>query len=1007
MPPVARWLAREVRAGVVCMFALGALPISAQTAEIEGKQIVDIQFRPAQPLDPADLEKALPLHKGSPLRADDVASAIDSLFATGQFDDIVVEAEPSGAGVVVVFSVRNTGFIGGVNIEGKPSPPPTRGDLAAAAQLNLGAPFHDQDVMQATEAIKKLLVANGLYESSVTPEVERMGEGEQVFITFRIKDRKRAKYEEPLIHGNVTHGDTELSDSTIIRATGWRLPIIHWWRKVTQARTSNGVQGVLRKYAKNDHLAAKVEVDKLDYDPARRLVRPDLEIDPGPQIKVTSVETKVSKGKLKKYVPVYQEGAADNDLLVEGKRNLTDYFQSKGYYDVEVDFRVQPPAGGMETIEYAIARGQRQKLAHIAIVGNRYFTTEDIRERMFMSPASFLILRHGRFSEAFERRDEQSIAELYRSNGFRDVKVSSTVQKNYKGKSGEIAVTVNIGEGPQWLVEDLALEGVKQGNREELESNLASAPGQPFSETNLANDRGAVLTYYYAHGFPDADFKAAWTPNGVPHHVNVTYTVTEGERQYVRGVLVSGLRHTRPSLVDKRITMHPGDPLSPTQQIDIQKQLYNLDVFASVNTAVENPDGAVDHKYVLYNLEEANRYTMTVGLGAQVGTFGTPSSNSLASPTGTTGFSPAVSLDVSRLNFLGLGQTMTFAGLYSTLEQRASLSYVMPHFLDRPGDTITYSVLWDNAVNVSTFASRRAGGSVQYSHKFSKSLTGLFRFAYQRVSVSDVVIPVLLIPQFLQAVRVGMPSVNLVQDRRDNSADPHRGMYNSAFVGVSASVFGSQRDFARVLLRNATYYPLPKHWVLARQTQFGVIFPFNPPAGISAQESVPLPERFYGGGADSMRGFAFNEAGPRDTGAPLVPGGPSSAPTGFPLGGNALLFNNVELRFPFLQQNIQGVLFHDMGNVYGSLDSISLRFHQRNLQDFDYAVQAVGFGIRYRTPVGPIRLDLAYSINSPSFVGFKGTQLQLLQCGATGANCTPVLQNTGHFQFFFSIGQMF
>jgi outer membrane protein insertion porin family len=984
------------------LLALGVLPVGAQTAEFEGKRIVDIRFQPAQPLDPADLEKALPLHKGAPLRADDVASAIDSLFATGQFEDIVVEAEPSGAGVVIIFSVRNTRFLGGVDIEGKPAPPPNKGDIAAAAQLNLGAPFHDEDVTQATEAIKKLLVANGLYESSVTPEVERRGEGEQVFITFRIKDRKRAKYEAPTIHGN-----TELADSTIIRATGWRIPIIHWWRKVTEAHTNNGPQGVLHKYAKKDHLAAKVEVDKLDYDPARRRVRPNLEIDPGPKIKVTSVETKVPKRKLKKYVPVYEEGATDNDLLVEGKRNLADYFQSKGYYDVDVTFRVQPLAAGTETIEYAIARGQRQKLAHIAIVGNRYFATEDIRERMFMAPASFLLLRHGRFSEAFERRDEQSITELYRSNGFRDVKVSSTVQRNYKGKSGEIAVTVNIVEGPQWIVDDLALDGVEQGNREELESKLASAPGEPFSETNLADDRDAVLTYYYGHGFPGADFKAAWTQNGVPNHVNVTYTVTEGERQYVRGVLVSGLHRTRASLIDKKITMHPGDPLSPIKQIDIQKQLYDLDVFASVNTAIENPDGAIDHKYVLYNFEEANRYTMTIGVGAQLGTFGTPSANSLASPAGTTGFSPAVSLDVSRLNFLGLGQTINWAGLYSTIEQRASLSYVMPHFLDHPGSTVTYTVLWDNALNVSTFASRREEASVQYSHKFSKSLTGLFRFSYRRDSVSDVVIPVLLIPQFLQSVRVGMPSVNLVQDRRDNPADPHRGMYNSGYVGVATSYFGSQRSFARVLLRNATYYPLPRHWVLARQTQFGVIFPFAPPAGVTAQESVPLPERFYGGGADSMRGFPFNEAGPRDTGTPLVPGGPSSAATGFPLGGNALLFNNVELRFPFLQQNIEGVLFHDMGNVYSSLDNISLRFNQRNLQDFDYAVQAVGFGIRYKTPVGPIRLDLAYSINPPSFVGFSGTPLQLLQCGATGANCTPVEQSISHFQFFFSIGQMF
>jgi outer membrane translocation and assembly module TamA len=213
-----------------------------------------------------------------------------------------------------------------------------------------------------------------------------------------------------------------------------------------------------------------------------------------------------------------------------------------------------------------------------------------------------------------------------------------------------------------------------------------------------------------------------------------------------------------------------------------------------------------------------------------------------------------------------------------------------------------------------------------------------------------------------------------------------------------------------VLLRNATYYQLSKNLVLARQTQLGVIQPFSPPAGISEQESIPLPERFFSGGADSLRAFPYNQAGPRDTGAAVTPGGPSSAATGFPLGGNALFVNNVELRFPLIGQNIQGVVFHDMGNVYSSVQNLSLRFHQRDPQDFDYAVQDVGIGIRYRTPVGPVRVDFAYSLNPPSFYGFKGTPLQLLQCnpGAppTGV-CQSVLQNTGHFQFFFSIGQTF
>jgi outer membrane translocation and assembly module TamA len=276
--------------------------------------------------------------------------------------------------------------------------------------------------------------------------------------------------------------------------------------------------------------------------------------------------------------------------------------------------------------------------------------------------------------------------------------------------------------------------------------------------------------------------------------------------------------------------------------------------------------------------------------------------------------------------------------------------------------------------------------------------------------VSDVIIPVLLIPQLVQPVRIGMLSVNLIQDRRDNSGDPHRGMYNSANFGLATKEFGSQREFGRLLLRNATYYQLSKNLVLARQTQFGLIEPFSPPAGLSDQESIPLPERFFSGGADSLRAFGFNEAGPRDTGAPVTPGGPSSLPTGFPLGGNALFINNIELRFPLIGQNIQGVLFHDLGNVYTDLRDISFRYRQGDLQDFNYAVQDVGFGIRYKTPVGPVRADFAYALNPPSFIGFNGTPLQLLQCGPNAASvgaCQPVQQNTGRFQFFFSIGQTF
>ena len=173
----------------------------------------------------------------------------------------------------------------------------------------------------------------------------------------------------------------------------------------------------------------------------------------------------------------------------------------------------------------------------------------------------------------------------------------------------------------------------------------------------------------------------------------------------------------------------------------------------------------------------------------------------------------------------------------------------------------------------------------------------------------------------------------------------HRGFYNSANFDFVDRIFGGNRNFLRFLGRNSYYKSVKSDWVLAFNNQFGWIGPFHVPAGTTSANYVPLPERFYGGGGNSNRGFPYLQAGPRD---PM---------TGFPIGGNALFFHSDELRFPFLSDNMSGV-FPRHGQRLHDL-SISFRVHQNNIQDFNYMVHAVGFGVRYKTPVGPVRVDLA------------------------------------------------
>jgi outer membrane protein assembly factor BamA len=450
-----------------------------------------------------------------------------------------------------------------------------------------------------------------------------------------------------------------------------------------------------------------------------------------------------------------------------------------------------------------------------------------------------------------------------------------------------------------------------------------------------------------------------------------------------------------------------------TQINEISRQLTDFGVFSSVNSALQDADGSNRFKYLLYDFEEAARYSFKVGFGLEIGQFG-PTTNVLSNAGGSKGLSPIVSFDVSRLNFRGVGQTISLQLRYSNLEQREALTYVVPRFLGSLNRTVIFSLLYDTTQDVQTFSSHREQVSVATSHRLNRASTLALRFDYRRVSTSNIQIPSLLIPLFSQPVRIGMVSASYIQDHRDNPADAHHGFWNTLDAGVASGYLGSQRDFTRVLASNSTYTQFGRNLVLARQTQFGVIMPFNLPPNMNSFDAIPLAERFFGGGSVSNRGFGDNQAGPRDIGtATELPGPVTNTPTGFPIGGNALFFNSVELRFPLLGPNISGVLFEDMGNIYTSLGDVSLAYKQSSIQNFNYAVQAPGFGIRYKTPLGPIRVDLSYTLNPPRYLGFNNneTTQDLLNCGPTqigvAPGCIPSPQQLSHFNFFFSIGQKF
>lgn len=968
--------------GLALMVACTAGTGLAAPSDYEGKRIVSVLFQPAsQPLENEQLVRLVPFHAGDTLQLEQVRQAINALYATGRYIEISVDATAAEGGVAVTFLTSPHYFIGMVGVEGADEPP-NASQLANASKLLPGTGYSDADVMSASDNLRALLRSNGFYEAVVDHAVSYRPETEEADIQFVLKTGPRARFTRPVITG-----EPGRNLAKIIRDTNWQ----RWygllgWKTVTENRVQAGLERVRRSYLKRDRLMARVQVEEMKYNQQTKDVTPILRVDVGPKVTVRAEGAKVSKGRMRQLIPVYQEQSVDQDLLVEGQRNMEDFFQAQGYFDVKVTFDQETLDDGEQVVIYSIDRGVRYKLVHLEVRGNKYFDNNTICERMAITPASLLRYRQGRFSAELLQRDKDGLIDLYKANGFRDVEVQSKTELNYQGKARELAVFVEIKEGPQWFVSKLDINGVDLQLVPTVEGLVQSAAGQPYSSFNVATDRDNILNYYFNNGYPEAQFDFVALPGPKPNTMQLRYTVSEGRRNFVRRVLVTGLHDTDAHLVANRLTLSPGDPLSQARMVEAQRRLYDLGIFAKVDMAVQNPEGRERNKYVLYQFEEASRYSVSAALGAEIARIGGGDPTSLQSPAGAAGFSPRVSLGVSRNNFLGVGHTIGLLTRFSNIQKRVALNYLAPQFKGDAKNSLLFSALWDDSRNVRTFTSRRWEGNAQFTKRLSLADTLQFRLTYRRVTVDQntLNISASLIPLYSQPVRVGLASVTYIQDRRDDPIDSHSGLYNTVDFGVAARAFLSEPQYTRVVWRNSTYHRVGRDAVIARSFNFGWLYNYG-------TQPIPLPERFYAGGAASHRGFPENQAGPRD---PV---------TGFPIGGNAFLVNSIEYRFPLIGQSLGGVLFHDAGNVYSDLDHISLRFHQKGNTDFDYMVQTVGVGFRYRTPIGPVRIDLAFSPNSPRFVGYAGTREDLL----LGLGTPNVPQRINRFQFHFSLGQSF
>ncbi|RPI11369.1 MAG: hypothetical protein EHM65_07150, partial [Acidobacteriales bacterium] len=339
---------------LIPLVCLAAGVLCGAVEDLEGRPVGTIVFDPKQqPIPASELAALLPFQRNQPFRASDVREAIGKLYATGRYADIIVDATMQNGLVTVRFQTTGAWFTGNVTVSGVPSPPGI-GQLVNATNLSLGFPFYQADLERASENLSRVLSANGFFKPKIDYLVTREARTQQVHVRFNVEPGKRARFGPPVIKGELK-GPT----SEIVSATHWK----GWfgWRPLTESRVQDGLERILRFYREKDFLMARATLESID----PRTGSATLEVSAGPRVFIEAKGAKVSSGRLRRLIPVFEEQSVDRELLLEGARDLTEYFQTQGYFDAKVDFALEPERDGQVRIDYTIDRGERHKLVDL------------------------------------------------------------------------------------------------------------------------------------------------------------------------------------------------------------------------------------------------------------------------------------------------------------------------------------------------------------------------------------------------------------------------------------------------------------------------------------------------------------------------------------------------------------------------------------------------------------------------------------------------------------------
>jgi outer membrane protein insertion porin family len=939
-----------------------ATPPPAASISYEGQKVASVEIAGRPNLNLRTMNKLLAQPINAPYKQEQVDATAAALKKSADVRDVQVTVTPEANGLRVLFVLQPAYYFGVFTFSKEASRFPYS-RLLQAADYPRQEPYTAGKVEEAESNLLDFFHQIGYFTATVEPALHEDPAHGVVNIEFLVKPGRRAKFGEVSIEGVSSAQARRLTASVRSVRSRIRGAYLKPGKNYSKRALENAIKYMQGQMAKQHYLAARIGLASVKYNPRSNRADLLIHVTQGPQIQIKIAGAHIWGRTQKKLIPIYQENTVDPDLVYEGQQDIKSYFQAKGFFDAQVKSQVEHQ-GPNVTVLYQINKGKRGKVESIAFHGNHHFDDNDLQGKVPIKTARKVFFwSHGNFSDQLIGKSVKALKAVYENAGYSQASVTPSVTRH----GGNVRVAFQIEEGPRDIVESLELKGNKSIPEEQLTpSGLNLEPGKPYSQQLLNKDRDQIMATYLDKGFLRMSFRAITEADKQnPQHIRVIYNIDEGPQVYTASLFPMGQLHTKPEIIARTANIKVGQPLSETALLQSESHLYTLgDIFDWTSVDSRQPITDQSQTDVLVKVHEAKRNSINYGVGFEAtkrggnvpgGTVAVPGLPPVGLPSNfktseQTFWGPRGSIEYTRRNFRGRAETVTVGLFAARLDQRANAGWLNPRFWNSTW-TSTVSASIERSSQNPLFTSRLGRGGIQFQRyldaKKTKSVYVSYNFS--RTNLTNLLVPGLVLPED-QNVRLSTITGSFSRDTRDNPLDAHVGIYESFEVDLNPSALGSNTNFVRFLGQAAYYKSIfTQSVVWANSVRLGVEQAFS-------GAHIPLSESFFSGGGSTLRGFPLNGAGPQRS-VPVCgnPADPTTcAQITVPVGGPQLFIVNSELRFPTsLISKLGGVAFYDGGNVFTSV----------GLGDIGNYSNTVGIGLRYATPVGPVRFDIGRNLN--------------------------------------------